>query len=93
MNNTFHSKRFGKLLKKTLLERPMQTLGLTGLLLVLTLILYSVIKTFGGFNPAQNLTFIWCLSGGRFLFSFFCLRIFFFQRHGLFISYFTGIRF
>jgi len=64
MNNTFHAKRFGKLVKKTLLERPMQTLGLTGLLLALSLILYSVIKTFGGFNPAQNITFIWGLAGG-----------------------------
>ncbi|MDP4284464.1 MAG: hypothetical protein Q8891_08580 [Bacteroidota bacterium] len=64
MNNTFDAKRFGRLLKKTLLERPMQTLGLTGLLLALSLILYSVIKAFGGFNPAQNITFIWGLAGG-----------------------------
>ncbi len=76
MNNTFHFKRFGKLLKKTLLERPMQTLGLTGLLLALTLILYSVIKTFGGFNPAQNITFIWGLSGGGFFLASFVFGYF-----------------
>jgi hypothetical protein len=64
MNNTFHVKRFGRLIRKTLLERPMQTLGLIGLLLLLSLILYSVIKAFGGFNPAQNITFIWGLAGG-----------------------------
>ena len=75
MNNTFHVKRFGRLIRKTLLERPMQTLGLIGLLLLLSLILYSVIKAFGGFNPAQNITFIWGLAGGGcFLASFVFLR-------------------
>jgi hypothetical protein len=64
MNNTFDAKRFGRLVKKTVLERPMQTLGLIGLLLILSLILYSIIKTFGGFGPAQNITFIWGLAGG-----------------------------
>lgn len=64
MNNTFDAKRFRWLLMKTVLERPMQTFGLIGLLLTLSLILYSVIKTFGGFGPAQNITFIWGLAGG-----------------------------
>jgi len=64
MNNTFDAKRFGRLIKKTLLERPMQTLGLIVLLLTLSLILYSIIKSFGGFGPAQNITFIWGLAGG-----------------------------
>jgi len=64
MNNTFNTKRFGKLVKKTFLERPAQMFGFTGLLLALTLILYSIIKAFGGFNPAQNITFIWGLAGG-----------------------------
>jgi hypothetical protein len=76
MNNTFHAKRFGWLLKKTMLERPMQTMGLTGLLLILSLILYSVIKTFGGFNPAQNITFIWGLSGGGFFLASFVFAYF-----------------
>jgi hypothetical protein len=64
MNNTFNVKRFGLLVKKTLLERPVQMFGFTGLLLALSLILYSIIKSFGGFNPAQNITFIWGLAGG-----------------------------
>lgn len=64
MNNTFNAKRFWLLLKKTLLERPVQMFGFTGLLLAMVLILYSVIKYFGGFNPAQNITFIWGLAGG-----------------------------
>ncbi len=76
MNNTFHAKRFGRLVKKTLLERPMQTLGLIGLLLTLSLILYSIIKTFGGFNPAQNITFIWGLSGGGFFLASFVFGYF-----------------
>jgi hypothetical protein len=64
MNNTINVKRFGLLVKKTLLERPVQMFGFTGLLLALSLILYSIIKSFGGFNPAQNITFIWGLAGG-----------------------------
>jgi hypothetical protein len=64
MNNTFSLRRFGLLLKKTLLERPMQMFGFTGLLLVLSLILYMASKSLIGINAAQNLTFIWGLSGG-----------------------------
>lgn len=64
MNNTFNAKRFWLLLKKTLLERPVKIFGFTGLLLLLVLIMYSFIKSFGGFNAAQNSTFIWGLAGG-----------------------------
>jgi hypothetical protein len=64
MNNTFHVKRFGWLLRKTLLERRVQTLGLTALLLGISLIIYAFCKTAVGFGPAQNLTFIWGLAGG-----------------------------
>jgi len=66
MNNTFNIKRFGLLFKKTILEKPIQTIGVTGLLLILSLILYTVAKRLSGFNAAQNLTFIWGLSGGGF---------------------------
>lgn len=76
MYNTFNTKRFGRLMRKTLMERPMQTFGLTGLLLLLSLILYSVIKSFGGFNPAQNITFIWGLSGGGFFLASFVFGYF-----------------
>lgn len=64
MNNTFHAKRFGRLLKKTLLERPAQLFGFTGLILVLTLIAYAVVKKLIGYGAAQNLCFIWGMSGG-----------------------------
>lgn len=64
MNNTFSSKRFGLLLKKTLLERPMQLFGFTGLIFILVFILYAVIKSFSGIGSAQTISFIWGLSGG-----------------------------
>jgi hypothetical protein len=40
------------------------------------MILYSIIKTFGGFNPAQNITFIWGLSGGGFFLASFMFGYF-----------------
>lgn len=76
MNNTFNTKRFVRLMKKALMERPMQTFGLMGLLLLLSLILYSIIKSFGGFNPAQNITFIWGLAGGGFFLASFVFGYF-----------------
>src|SRR6185312_2498988 len=85
MNNTFQLKRFGRLIKKTLFERPVQMFGLTALLLALSLILYSVIKTFGGFGPAQNITFIWGLAGGGFFLASFVF--------GYFSSYSMGSTF
>jgi hypothetical protein len=71
MNNTFSPRRFGWLLKKTLLERPAQMFGFTGLILALSLITYAVCKTFIWYNAAQNMTFIWGLAaGGGFMASF-----------------------
>ena len=67
MNNTFNLQRFGLVFKKTLLERPVQMFGFTGLILALILIIYSVAKTFAGFSTAQNLTFLWGLIGGSYL--------------------------
>jgi hypothetical protein len=64
MNDIFELKRFGLLLKKTILERPIQLVGLTGLILTATLIIYSGFLYFGGWQPAQNLGFIWGLVGG-----------------------------
>ncbi len=64
MNNTFQARRFAWLLRKTLLERKVQTVGLTALVLGISVILYTVCKTLVGFGPAQNLTFIWGLAGG-----------------------------
>ncbi len=64
MNNTFYPQRFGLLFKKTLLERPVQMFGVTGLLLAFVLILYTVIKSIVGFGAAQNISFLWGLAGG-----------------------------
>lgn len=76
MNNTFHAKRFIWLFRKSLMERPTQMFGFTGLLLALILILYSISKALLGFGAAQNLSFIWGLAGGgcilaSFVFSYF----------------------
>ncbi len=76
MNNTFNIKRFGLLLKKTLLERPVQMFGFTVLLLALVLILYVIAKRFSGFIAAQNLAFIWGLPGGSFFLASFVFGYF-----------------
>ena len=72
MNNTFSIKRFGWLLKKTLLERPVQLLGLIGLILLTDLILYAICRFMGmPLDVIQNLTFIFgFVGGGGFLASF-----------------------
>jgi hypothetical protein len=65
MNDTFEIKRFGLLFKKTILERPLQLLGLTGLVLVATLVIYAVLLHLTSFfNLTQNLSFIWGFAGG-----------------------------
>ncbi|MDQ2719370.1 MAG: hypothetical protein M3Z26_06355 [Bacteroidota bacterium] len=76
MNNTFNIKRFGKLLKKTLLERPMNTYGFTGLILAVTLILYAVLKTLSGFDMAQRLTLFVGITGGSFFLASFAFGFF-----------------
>lgn len=71
MNNTFNIKRFSLLFKKTIAERPIQTVGVIVLLLLLSFILYVAAKKLSGFGAAQNITFIWGLAvGGFFLASF-----------------------
>ena len=66
MNNTFNLKRFWWLFRKTLLEKPLQTFGFTGLVLIIILILYVALKSIWGFGAAQNIAFIWGLPGGAF---------------------------
>lgn len=78
MNDIFSAKRFGLLLKKTLFERPIQFFGYTGLMLLFIFIVYAFVKSQIGFQPAQNLSFIWGLAGGgcflaSFVFSIFLL--------------------
>jgi hypothetical protein len=87
MNNTFNGQRFGLLFKKTLLERPVQMFGFTGLLIALTLILYAVAKAGMGYSPAQNLTFIWGLTGGSFFMASFVFS--YFSSNALGSSYLT----
>ena len=65
MNDTFNIKRFGWLFKKTILERPLQLLGLIGLILLIDLLLYIVgtnIKIV--WDAVQELTFILGFVGG-----------------------------
>jgi hypothetical protein len=76
MNNTFNARRFWLFLKKTLLERPVQLFGFTGLILAIVLIIYVVCKSQISFPAAQNISFIWGLAGGgcflaSFIFSYF----------------------
>ncbi|MFM9909946.1 MAG: hypothetical protein ACKVOW_11380 [Chitinophagaceae bacterium] len=71
MNNTFSAKRFNLLFKKTILERPMQLMGLSGLSLVLVFFTYVICKTLSGFDTAQNASFaLGLIGGGCFLASF-----------------------
>jgi len=76
MNNTFNLKRFGLLFKKTLLEKPMQMFGFTGLIFLFILIVYYLMKTFVGFQAAQNLSFLWGLVGGDFILASFMFNYF-----------------
>ncbi len=65
MNNTFNLQRFALLFKKTILERPIQLLGLIGLILLIDLLLYMVgtnIKIV--WDAVQELTFILGFVGG-----------------------------
>jgi hypothetical protein len=64
MNNIFELKRFGLLLKKTVMERPVQLVGLCGLILAATFAIYSALLHFTNWNLAQNLSFVWCFAGG-----------------------------
>jgi len=76
MSDVFSIKRFFLLFKKIIVERPVQTLGVSALLLILSFILYVAAKNIIGFGPAQNLTFIWGLAGGGFFLSSFMFGYF-----------------
>jgi hypothetical protein len=64
MNNTFNLQRFSWFFKKTILERPMQLLGLAGLSLVIVFFSYVFLRYMAGFDEAQNGSFILGLVGG-----------------------------
>ncbi len=64
MNNVFNIKRFGWFVKKTILERPVQLAGFVVLTLAIDLLVYAFAKFTGGFEAAQNSTFLIGLIGG-----------------------------
>ena len=64
MNDTFNITRFGWFLKKTLLERPAQLIGLIILSMALSLLVYAFAKFTSGFEVAQMATFLTGLIGG-----------------------------
>ena len=64
------------LLKKTLLEKPMQMIGFPGLLLTVVLILYVAIKALSGFDMAQRTSFLVGLVGGSFFLASFVFGYF-----------------
>jgi hypothetical protein len=71
MNDTFNITRFGWFFKKTLLERPAQLIGLIILCMAFSLLVYAFSKFTGGFEVAQNATFmLGLIGGGCFLASF-----------------------
>ena len=76
MSNTFNLNRFGLLLKKTLLEKPTQMFGFTGLIFLFILIVYYIVKTFVNFQVAQNISFLWGLVGGDFILASFVFNYF-----------------
>ncbi len=79
MSEIFNGKRFAQLMRKTFAERPVQTIGVTVLVLFLSFIIYVAAKKLVGFAPAQHLSFIWGFSGGgcflaSFVFGYFSNR-------------------
>lgn len=64
MNNVFNFKRFTWIFRKTLLERPVQLLGIFALDFILVLIMYATLRALLGWGATQNLTFLWGLSFG-----------------------------
>jgi hypothetical protein len=71
MNDTFNVKRFGWLFKKTLFERPAQLFGLIGLVLVITVLFYAIMRYMTQWEVAQFGSFmIGFIGGGTFLASF-----------------------
>lgn len=64
MNNFFNPRRFVLLLRKTLQERRMLFLGLTGLSLIIVLVTYIFAKVMSDMEDAQNASFLVGLIGG-----------------------------
>ena len=76
MNDTFSIKRFALLFKKTIAERPIQTVGVMVLLLLLSFILYVVAKKNHRFRSGSESHIYLGISGRRIFFSLLCFWIF-----------------
>jgi hypothetical protein len=64
MNNFFDSRRFLMLMKKTVLERPMQLVGLIVLMLCISFFTYLFFRSMGGHEEGQNASFMLGFAGG-----------------------------
>ena len=64
MNNVFNIKRFGWLFRKTIMERPVQLLGLMLLVIAIDIMIYAFCRAVTDFEVAQNASFILGLVGG-----------------------------
>ena len=64
MNNIFNFKRFTWIFRKTIMERPVQLLGIFVLDFILVLLLYGFLRNIMGWGPTQNMTFFLGLSFG-----------------------------
>jgi MFS family permease len=65
MYDTFYLPRFGRLLKKTLLERPMQLFGFTGAVMLLLFLYYAIFHLPPGqWIERQKDAFLFGLTGG-----------------------------
>ncbi|WCT11778.1 hypothetical protein [Mucilaginibacter jinjuensis] len=64
MNDTFNLQRFGFLFKKTILERPMQLVGIMALTLIATLTIFSFCIYFNHWHDGHIMAFTWGYLGG-----------------------------
>lgn len=69
MKDTFNLYRFTLLFKKTILERPMQLLGLMALVLIISFGFFSFFAYFKQWESAHALAFIWGYVGGGIILS------------------------
>jgi hypothetical protein len=69
VNDTFNLQRFGFLFKKTILERPLQLLGIMALSLIATLTIFSVCVYFNHWKDAHVMSFAWGYVGGGIILS------------------------
>jgi len=72
MYNTFHLPRFGRLLKKTLLERSVQIFGFTGAVMLIIFIYYAIyhLPLFQWIEVQKAAFLVGLVGGGAFLASF-----------------------